>query len=325
MTETTDMITVVIPTRNAGQQFLHLLDSLQKQTLKPAQIIVIDSESTDETRETAGSRNCKIITVSNIDFDHGTTRNLAMTEVSSEFVVFLTQDAVPADENMIAELIGPMQADSNIAICYGRQLPRPDARPLERFAREFSYPDESILKTKNDIETLGLKTFFCSNSCSAVRCSIFNKLGGFKNNVVVNEDMLFAAKAIFHDYSVYYSATARVYHSHSYSLPQTFKRYFNIGRFFADNREILKHAGLKGYSGDMLRAGVKTFWEKRMLHYMVALFTEFTIKASACNLGWYYQLLFYDRTSRGGTDGDNTLLYRQLDTTRERISPSGKS
>lgn len=287
--------TVVIPIYNAGQCFSVLLDSLQTQTLKPAQIIIIDSGSTDETREVAKRRNCKVITAKRSDFDHGTTRNLAMTEVSSEFAIFLTQDAIPADENMIAELIRPMQADSNIAICYGRQLPKPDARPLERFAREFNYPYESILKTKNDIERLGLKTFFCSNSCSAIRCSIFNKLGGFRNNVIVNEDMLFAAKAVFHDYSVYYSAAARVYHSHSYSLPQTFKRYFNIGRFFTDNREILKHAGLKGYSGDMLRAGVKTFWEKRMLHYIVALFIEFTIKASACKLGWYYQLLFYKK------------------------------
>jgi rhamnosyltransferase len=284
-------ITVVIPTRNAGQMFQRLLDSLQKQTLKPAQIIIIDSDSTDQTKEMAKSRNCKIISINHLDFDHGTTRNLAIAEVSSEFVVFLTQDAIPADENMIAELIRPMQSDSNIAICYGRQLPRPDARPLERFAREFNYPEESILKTKNDIERLGIKTFFCSNSCSAIRRSIFNKLGGFKNNVIVNEDMLFAAKAIFQDYSVYYSATARVCHSHSYSLRQTFKRYFNIGRFFADNKEIFKHTGLKGYGGNMLISGVKIFRENKMPYYIAALFFELAAKATVCKFGWYYQLL----------------------------------
>ncbi len=289
------MITVLIFTYNAGPRFTELLDSLQEQTLKPAQIIVVDSESTDETREVAKSRNCKVITIKRSDFDHGTTRDLATSNAQSEFIVFLTQDAIPADEYMIAELIRPMQSEANIAICYGRQLPRPSARPLERFARQFNYPAESILKTRNDIETLGLKTFFCSNSCSAVRRSVFNKLGGFKNDVIVNEDMLFAAKAILQDYSVYYSAKAKVYHSHSYSLPQTFKRYFNIGRFFADNKGIFKHAGLKSYSGDMLKAGVKTFWEKRMPHYIAALLIEFTVKAAACKLGWYCQLLFRSR------------------------------
>jgi len=286
------MIVAIIPTYNAGQRFASLLDGLQAQTLKPAQIIIIDSESTDKTIELARSRNCKVITIKRCDFDHGTTRNLAVSDVSSEFIVFLTQDAIPADERMIAELIRPMQADPNIAICYGRQLPRPNTTPLESFAREFNYPAESILKTKNDIETLGLKTFFCSNSCSAIRCSIFKKLGGFKNDVIVNEDMLFAAKAILHDYSVYYSAAAKVYHSHPYFLPKTFKRYFNIGRFFADNRWILKQTGLNHYGGGMMKAGVKTFWGKRMPHYIVALLIEFIIKAFACKLGWYYQILF---------------------------------
>lgn len=281
--------TVIIPTYNAGSCFTELLDSLQSQTLKPAQIIIIDSGSTDETREVAKSWNCEVITINRTDFDHGTTRNLAMFEVSTEFAIFLTQDAMPANEHMIAELIKPMQADSNIAICYGRQLPRPNAAPLERFAREFSYSAESMLKTKNDIETLGLKTFFCSNSCSAIRRSTFNELGGFKDKVIVNEDMLFAAKAIIQGYSVYYNAEAKVYHSHSYSLPQTFKRYFNIGRFFADNKGVFKHTDLKSYGGDMLKSGVKNFWQKRMPHYMVALLIEFTIKAVACKLGWYYQ------------------------------------
>lgn len=284
--------TVVIPTHNAGQRFLGLLDSLQTQTIKPAQIIVVDSKSTDETSEVAKRQNCKIITIDRSDFDHGATRNLPFSNIQSEFVVFLTQDAIPADEHMIAELIKPMQADPNIALCYGRQLPGPNAGYLERFAREFNYPPQSILKTKKDIGVLGLKTFFCSNSCSAVRRSTFNKLGGFKNNVIVNEDMFFAAKAIYAGYAVYYNAESKVYHSHHYSLPQIFKRYFNIGRFFADNRWLLQQAGVKSYGLEMLKAGVRTFWQKRAPHYVVAFLIQLMIKGIVYKLGYYYQLLF---------------------------------
>ena len=107
--------------------------------------------------------------------------------------------------------------------------------------------------------------------------------------------MLLAAKAILQSYSVYYSATAKVYHSHPYSLYETFKRYFNIGRFFADNKWLLKYAGLKGYGAGMLKAGAKTFWEKRMPHYLGVLLTEFIVKATACKSGWYYQLLFHKK------------------------------
>jgi rhamnosyltransferase len=287
------MFSIVIPTYNVSKYLPALLGKLKSQTIKDFELIVIDSSSSDNTVEIAASYNCRVITINRANFDHGTTRNLAVSEVSSEFIVFLTQDAIPVNEHTIAELIKPMQADPNIAVCYGRQLPRSNARTLERFAREFNYPDKSILKTKNDIKDLGLKTFFCSNSCSAVRKSIFEKLGGFKDNVIVNEDMLFAAKAILSGYSVYYSAEAKVYHSHPYTLLQTFKRYFNIGSFFADNKWILKYAGLEGYGGDMLKAGIRTFWEKRMPHYIAALLIEFVIKASACKFGWYYQLLFH--------------------------------
>jgi rhamnosyltransferase len=285
-------VSIVILTCNAGQNFKKLLDGLEKQTLKPDQILVVDSASTDQTIELAKSRNCRVITIARNDFNHGTTRNLAMGEISSEFAIFFTQDAVPADEYTIEEIVKPMQTDPTIAICYGHQIPRPNACPLESFAREFNYPTKSILKTSCDIDKLGLRTFFCSNSFSAIRSSIFKKLGGFKNNVIVNEDMLFAANAILHNYSVYYSASAKVYHSHLYSLLRTFIRYFNIGRFFADNKWILKYAGITNYGREMLIAGVKTFWRKRMPLYIVALFAEFIIKAIAYKLGWYYQLLF---------------------------------
>ena len=284
--------TVIIPTHNAGQYFSDLLDSLQVQTLRPTQIIVVDSGSVDETCKIAMRKGCKVITISRTEFDHGSTRNLPLSDVKTEFVTYLTQDAIPANQHLIAELIKPMQATPNIAICYGRQLPKSNARPIERLLREFNYPSQSILKTKNDIETLGLKTFFCSNSCSAVRRSIFNKLGRFKNKVIVNEDMLFAANAIHQGYFVYYSAAAKVYHSHSYSLLQTFRRHFNIGRFFANNKWLLKQASLKRYSGDLIKFCIKLLWQKRAVHYIIFLLIKLVTKVAACKLGWYYQLLF---------------------------------
>jgi rhamnosyltransferase len=287
-----ETITVIIPTYRGGPGLADLLTNLQNQTIKPTRIIVIDSDSTDKTIGLTKRLNFEVIKIDRADFDHGTTRNLGISQTDSEFVVFLTQDAIPANENTIAELIKPMLTDSNIAICYGRQLPRPTAQSLERFAREFNYPPQSILKTRDSIPILGLKTFFCSNCCSAIRRSIFNKLGGFKNNVIVNEDMLFAAKAIMAGYAVYYTPEAKVYHSHSYSLPQIYKRYFNIGRFFANNRWLLQYGGLKHYGRGIVKSGIVTFWKEKKPHYIVALLAELAIKMIAHKTGWYYQSLF---------------------------------
>jgi rhamnosyltransferase len=289
------LVSIIIPTLNPGTKLGELLEILNSQTLHAEEILIIDSSSSDTTAELVQSHGCRLITINKCDFDHGTTRNLGVAQTDSEFAIFLTQDVVPADEHMIAELIKPMQADTSIALCYGRQLPRPTAQPLERFFREFNYPPQAILKTKNDMETLGLKTFFCSNCCSAIRRSIFNKLGGFKNNVIVNEDMLLAAEAIKAGYAIYYTPEAKVYHSHSYSLPQIYIRYFNIGRFFADNKWLLQYGQLKHYGGSIVKSGVITFWKEKKPHYIVALLAELAIKMIACKLGWYYQLMLHKK------------------------------
>lgn len=279
---------VIIPTYKAGADFSRVIESLNKQTT-PVHLIIIESGSSDCILEQTDIAELELIEVDKIYFNHGTTRNLAAANVESEFIIFLTQDAVPADEYMVEELLKPMQADPNIAICYGRHLPNKDAGLLEQFAREFNYPPCCVLKKKEDIPAMGLKTFFCSNSCSAIRCSVFKELGGFKNNVIVNEDMLFAAKAIMAGYSVYYNADAKVYHSHHYSLCRLFRRYFLIGRFFADNQWILEKTKLKGYGLDTVKAGIQYLWHKKRPHLIIVFFAELLLKTIAVKLGWYYQ------------------------------------
>lgn len=94
-------VTVIIPTLYHGARFSKLLDIVDAQTFKPQKIVIVDSASNAATAEIAESRNCKVMRIDKTDFDHGTTRNLAISEVSSEFAIFLTQDAMPVDEYMI--------------------------------------------------------------------------------------------------------------------------------------------------------------------------------------------------------------------------------
>ncbi len=285
------MVTVIIPTYNAGERFAQLLEGLKNQTIRPCQIIVVDSQSRDGTEKLAEKNNCRVFVVDRADFGHGKTRNLAASMSHTEFLLFLTQDAVAANENMIAELIKPMLSNDNIAMCYGRQLPNPDAHVLECLARQFNYPPISILKTRDQLDEIGLKTFFCSNSCSAIRWSAFEKLGRFMEKAVTNEDMLFAAKAILQGYSIYYAAEAKVYHSHNYKLSAIFRRYFKIGRFFTNNKWLLSYAPLRGYGLGILRFGIQRFWRQRSVLNIFALLVDLAIKTVACNLGSCYQRL----------------------------------
>lgn len=284
------MVTVIIPTFNAGESFAQGLEALKMQTVKPHQILIVDSQSNDGTVELAKRHNCQVTIIKQSDFGHGKTRNLAVSRSQTQFFVFLTQDAVPADENMIAKLIKPMLSNPMIAICYGRQLPNVNARPLESLARQFNYPADSVLKTIDQIDEMGVKTFFCSNSCSAIRRSIFKELGGFDDNAITNEDMLFGAKAVLQGYSIYYAAEAKAYHSHNHSLTEVFSRNFKIGRFFAENKSTLPQTAVRGYGLKMLNFGIHSFWQKRYLPGIIALFIELATKTIAYRFGYFYQL-----------------------------------
>jgi rhamnosyltransferase len=267
-----------------------IIASLREQSVSPHEIILVDSSERCQPDVFISGADL-IIPVKKTDFDHGVSRNLGARRAKGDFLVFFTQDACPAGFNTIAELIRPMQEDPSIAMCYGRHLPRPEAGRLEQFARIFNYPEISLLKRKEDIGTMGLKTFFCSNSCAAYRRDVFELLSGFKAGVIVNEDMHFAARAVLRGYSVYYAASAKVYHSHNYSLAQICRRYINIGRFFADNAWLMKHVAVGRYGSSMLKCGLKAFYRERNLFGMVALLVESAVKLMGFQCGWTYHKL----------------------------------
>ena len=97
-----------------------------------------------------------------------------------------------------------------------------------------------------DIQALGIKTYFCSNSCAMYRKSTYEELGGFLPEAIFNEDMVFASTAINAGYSVAYVAEARVIHSHNYTGFQQFQRNFDNGVSHADNQEAFHNVETLG-------------------------------------------------------------------------------
>jgi rhamnosyltransferase len=231
-------ISVIIPTLNAEAYIKPLIIALQNQSLKPFETIAIDSSSLDKTVEIAESCGAKVIIINKSDFDHGKTRNEAARIASGDILVFMTQDSVPADSSFLENLISPL-SEPYIALSYARQLPKEDANPIEKFARNFNYPAEAVIKDRSMLPIMGIKTFFCSNAASAVRKREFEELGCFPSQIITSEDMFFAFKVITAGYKIAYQPSARVLHSHNYSLAQQFKRYFDIGVFFNRNKELL--------------------------------------------------------------------------------------
>ncbi len=233
---------LIIPTYNAIAYLPRLIPTLLNQE-GVDEIIIIDSNSTDGSQ--AYIKKFPQITLLSIpkeEFRHGGTRHHALLHSSSEFVIFLTQDALPTRSTTIKRLLSSFE-DPTVALAYGRHIPTPDADPIEAHARYFNYPPHSMRKEYADRSRLGIKTPFCSNTFAAYRKSAYLEVGGFDKHLNFSEDMHIAAKLLQAGWSIHYNAEATVIHSHPTRFKEIFKRYWQIGRFHAANPSIIKDFG----------------------------------------------------------------------------------
>jgi rhamnosyltransferase len=277
------MVSVIIPTLNGEIYIDDLLSSLKGQSVK-CEIIIVDSSSLDKTASIAASGNAKIVTVRKEDFNHGKARNIGVQEATGDIVVFLTQDALPFDKHCLENLLQPLES-SEIVASYGCQMPRPDASPAERFTRLFNYPDTPIVKGIDDLLRLGIKTFFFSNVCSAIKTKEFKELGGFPENIIMFEDLLFAAKAILKGYKIAYVPEAKVWHSHNFSLIQQFRRYQDAGISLRNNAWIFEHAKANREGAEFLKQEIAYLSKNRQYQWIPYAIAESVFKFAGFWLG----------------------------------------
>lgn len=255
-------VDVIIPTYRPDEKFLKLLQGLEQQSHRPQKVIIINTDRSIwnrlqmDTRISELGEHSFVLHIHHItqeEFDHGGSRNLGVRFSTAPYFICMTQDAIPADAYLIERLLSGMH--ENIKLSYARQLPQEGASLLEKYTREFNYPPVSLIKSEEDKAKLGVKLYFASNVCAIYERATFDALSGFVEKVILNEDMLYAARLLQERWHLYYNAEAKVYHSHEYSGIQQFRRNFDIGVSQVEYREIF--SGLKS-EGEGLRLVKKT-------------------------------------------------------------------
>ena len=249
-------VDVIIPTYRPGKSFQQLLDQLDRQSYQIRRILVIN---TDESLYPAGIRQPECMELYHIrkeEFDHGTTRNRAAAMSEADLMLFMTQDAVPADTELVANLAAAF-ADETVGAAYARQIAHPEHSAIERYTRSFNYPEKSFVKRAVDLGRLGIKTFFCSDACAMYRRSLYLERGGFRPQAIFNEDMIFASELIYGGYGIAYRADAKVIHSHEYTGMQQLRRNFDNGVSHAVNSRLFDEVPAYGEGMSLVR---KTAW-----------------------------------------------------------------
>lgn len=288
-------IDVIIPIYKPGKELFTLLEKLKQQSVPIQRIILMNTEESYFDQLVYGNReldkynNVEIYHLSKREFDHGRTRHFGVQKSDADFFVMMTQDAMPADSFLIEKLV--QRLEGQVAVSYGRQLATEDSSVLEKFTREFNYPAHSFVKSLKDLDTLGIKTYFCSNVCAAYRRDIYDKCGGFSQHTIFNEDMIYAAGVINHGYQVAYEADACVYHSHNYTNMQQLRRNFDLGVSQAVHPEIFGNLHSESEGKKLVKEATAYLRKEHMLRKLPYFYLQCASKYLGYLLGKKHKYL----------------------------------
>lgn len=233
-------IDIICPLYNAENDIERLQKSLALQkNVEINEVKYILTESTDNTENKLDGLNINYKKIKKEEFSHSLTREKAAFESKADIVVFITQDIKIERNDWLCNLIKDIE-NGNVEACYSRQLCYDNT--IEKYTRENNYPKEARIVSNEDINELGLKTFFFSDASSAIRRDVFVKINGYDNkNLVINEDMYIAYKLITMGYKIKYCADSEVVHSHQFTLKQYYNRYKDTGKFLKENNYLNKY------------------------------------------------------------------------------------
>lgn len=281
---------VIIPTYKPGSEFKELMEGIKRQKKRPNRILVINTEEAFWNKEFEFIMDFEVIHIKQKDFDHGGTRKMAASLVTGDFFVCMTQDARPKDDKLFLRLLENFK-DEKVAICYARQEVDEKASSLEAFTREFNYPKEKKIKTKEDERTLGIKAWFSSDVCAMYRKSAYEEAGGFAPKTIFNEDMLMAHEVMERGYKVVYEPEARVIHYHEYSLSAQFHRNFDLGVSHREFQSIFSKVSSEKEGGKYVKMTIFYLMKKGKIFLLPKFFFHTVAKYLGYKLGKNYNKL----------------------------------
>lgn len=241
-------IDIICPLYNAEEYIYNLNQSLLKQkNVNINKIKYVLTKCNDDSEKILKSNKLNYTLINKLDFSHSLTRETEAKKSKTDIIVFITQDIVIESDFWLYNLVKPIIA-GEVEATYSRQITKYDN--IEKYTREFNYPENSFIKSNEDIVKMGLKTFFSSDASAAIRRDIFTKLNGYDGKKLpISEDMYFSYKLITNGYKIKYCADSVVYHSHNFSLKEIYDRYKLTGKFFKENNYLDQYGTNKSGGG----------------------------------------------------------------------------
>ena len=209
-------VSIVIRILNEESYLAQVLEAIRAQNFffGPAEVIIVDSGSTDSSLEIAQSFDCKILKISRDKFTFGRALNIGFDAAKGEIVVALSGHCVPLDETWLNRLTLPIITGQSV-YSYGRQVGGEKTNFSEAQVFAKYYPEQSRTQ---------IADIYCNNANSALLKSVW-KENNFDEKLTGLEDMALADSLISRGQRVSYVAEATVVHHHHESWKQVKRRY----------------------------------------------------------------------------------------------------
>ncbi|OGP59515.1 MAG: hypothetical protein A2V67_08660 [Deltaproteobacteria bacterium RBG_13_61_14] len=249
-------VSILILTRNEEQNIGVCLTAVfGQETRRRFEVIVVDSGSTDRTLAILENYPVRLFQVAPPEFNHGRARQFASEQAEGEFLVYLVADAMPADAHWLERLVDAVAGDPAVAGAYSRQLPRPDADPIEAVRvrnkiagsekrREVSIQNLEEFDLLSPAERLALADFEDVSACR--RRSVWQQIP--IQELYWAEDLAWSLEALRAGHKIVFEPESQVIHSHRNTMGHSFRRgyvdqmvakeWFGL-LYYADSGELL--------------------------------------------------------------------------------------
>jgi rhamnosyltransferase len=184
-------ISVVIRNRNEGTHLRHVLRALSLQDT-PAQVILVDNASTDDSVRVAREFGATIVTLAQDAFTYGRALNAGLRVASGEVCVILSAHSVPIGPRFLSDCAKPFAHDPRVAAVRCVL-----ARKLHDALR---WMEPELLVGPVDVATVIAKVPLASGC--AIRRSVWEEIP-FDEALEANEDKLWALAALRHGHAIY--------------------------------------------------------------------------------------------------------------------------
>lgn len=212
-------VTVLIRTKNDAANIVQLLDDIkanQEFFAGPVQVVLVDTESTDDTLAIAKRYDkffeVTVVPIKQAEFDYAKSLNVGFAAAKHGLVFTLVGHSSFTNKlTLAAASLYADRPDFVGGFCY--TMPNANASMTERLAMGFGRPSRMISEPATPLpkEVMGMM----GANCSLVRRDVWQKIGGYDGRYGAGgEDADFGRRAIAAGYKVMVDPVLVVHHTH---------------------------------------------------------------------------------------------------------------